>query len=255
MRFSIKIRTLGTLMVTYVLVAGLSAHAADTRSTELKSESCSRPKTNIVYRHEKDYEDACQALTRAEDFFHTYGHNVDAPVTLVFQDKVMTQISEDKEIQVYGRYDVESNTAYLTSYHSDFVKAPDRMDFGLNLSPEGALKRELHLARVTQEVAHFYIQDNVQENGTESLNIALRKFVAYVVQLTTMDPDLLNQILDKNAGIQFDSVDSINPILHNDDPQKFGVMSYRFFHSDRGGNKLLTKIFRGKIEVKEEARK
>ena len=88
------------------------------------------------------------------------------------------------------------------------------------------LMQEIQLSPVA--VISFHDRDDrLREIGQ-----AVHEYVAYVVQLTTMDENLRKVIMNQNSSdLVFNSDFEINSLVHFIVPHKFGIMSYNHFQN------------------------
>ena len=226
-------------------------------SIETKSGTCNKDNVSISYTFKEDYSIGCEGVKRAELFFKNWGFSIDSPVNIVFKKNVKVKYFGE-EIIVYGYFERSTMTVYMSSLTSPLVSNPDRKNFkikphkfpGLSESQRNMMALEFHKSVVAHEVGHLYAQHNFNIlNNKKSLHMVMghgvHEYIAYLVQLTTMDRSLKDMVLSQyKTNDSFDMDSHINALIHGHDPHGFGIKSYHHFSimSDSAKKNFLERI-------------
>jgi len=210
------------------LVSGNSAHS--------KVNTCGRENISIYYEIEEDYIITCEGIDRAEEFFTTLGYAVETQVTIYFSHQATVREMISGHEAIYGYFDPDTMSIFISSLASPFVRNSERVYFNIEFQP-GFMLEEYHKSVVAHETAHLFAQHifNLKVGAgvdKPKMGHGVQEYIASVVQLSSMEPALLQRILRQYAtGIIFDDEQQINSILFACNPEIFAIMSYRHFHS------------------------
>ena len=194
------------------------ADSAD--ATRLRQGNCGTPHLQVRYAHQADLDRACEAWRRVAGFLlEGLALRVAAPITLSFDERVDLAFGAER-IRVLGYHDRTTRSIRITSAAAEWLKEPDRLMF------RQPVDAELHTSLIAHELAHAVLLDNfrVPQPGR-----ACGEYLAYVVQLSTMEAGARERVLAGYDPGDFDSVDQITEIYHLMRPHEFGVRAYRHF--------------------------
>lgn len=212
----------------------------------LKFGSCGNKNISIYYKYNADYLSGCEGIKRAKKFFLKYGYTVDTPIIIYFKHEVTINFPGEGIKHVVGCFDAKNKIIYMSSLDSPLFKNPHRVYLRIEKLKgfsETKLRNydtlgEFHRSMVTHEVAHLLAQHNYnlqfseKEHTYREMGHGVQEYIASVVQLSTMEPSLLRNVLKQyDAAIIIDNEEQISIILYACDPEIFCIMSYRHFHS------------------------
>lgn len=199
---------------------------------------CGREKTTVLYEDLADYEIACEGIAAAQKLVGAvYGFKTDAEINIEFKAVVTFSFYDDDgrpltSQPVYGMYIGLENRVEMSAFSSQIVQNAEREHFGLQVKKmaissqqKSKLMREIHLSVVIHELTHLFNHHNFRYKPPGH---GVHEYLAYIIQLKFLNPELRAQILEKNAD-EFTHDYQINPMVHYFSPHKFGVMSYRHF--------------------------
>ena len=230
------------ILITFFTTTILLASATFAK-VKTKIGTCNKNNVSIYYTFNEDYSIGCEGVKRAESFFKLWGFSIDSPINIVFKKNVKVKYFGE-EIIVYGYFERSSMTVYMSSLTSSLVNNPDRKNFkikphqfpGLSESQRNIMALEFHKSVVAHEVGHLYAQHNfnIFNNNKKNLHITMghgvHEYIAYLVQLTTMDSSLKDMVLSQyKTNYSFDMDSHINALIHGYDPHRFGIKSYHHF--------------------------
>jgi hypothetical protein len=227
----------GLLLMVIIFLWTTHSFSAETNETD-----CGLPGCEVKYRYKNEANSGCEAINRALRFFKHNGYQINTPIHIRFLKKVTTndgkmKISSLQEKQVMALYDGNENCIKITSLMTDYCrkrKALDVLPFDM----------EFYTSLVTHEVAHR-LYDAILKSRGESANHSFSEFIAYVTQIATMKEPNKSKVLSLWPNEILPSVFAINSFVWMADPNKFCVMSYRFFKSQP---EVIRQILNGKIK-------
>ena len=238
-----------SVLVFCAIVSLFSCYCfAANQNSDLKVGFCGDENATVSYGIMEDYIIGCEGIARAKTFFANYGYSVDVPVRIYFRQRVLAAVNhpEIDQKQIYGYFDSKTMHVYMSSLSSSFVDDPEKVYLGIEhhkgtndgTRQSKLILEELHRSVITHEVAHLYAQHNFNLQAVETpqkqkkMGHGVHEYIASVVQLSTMEPNLRQRILESYVPeIIFDDEQQINWLLFACDPEKFCIMSFRHFHS------------------------
>ncbi len=227
------------LLASCLLAAVPAGAGAGADAPPARQENCGTSHLRIHYFHPVDRDHACEAWRRVSAFLlDGHGLRVTAPVELIFAERVELDFGPQR-FRVLGHYDRMARIVRVTSMTADWLREPDRLMFRLPIN------EEMHTSVVAHELAHAVLLDNfrVAHPGR-----ACGEYLAYVVQLATMEPGMRERVLAQYEEGDFASLDNITEICHLMRPHEFGVRAYRHFARE-GHGYMLELILSGGLQT------
>ena len=190
---------------------------------------CPTNKVCICYTNSEDIELALNAIDKAYNFFASVGYSETYFLEIVFQKKVVVESRYGDLIRVIGKLG-KDNRIYLTNRDEPWLKGQNA--FGLGIS------KYFYESLIIHEVAHF-ITAKITGRKIES---SRSEYIAYVVQLSQMQPQMRQAILNQSSLSAFKTY-QINFDIMLLDPAVFAVKSYLHFEENKGQflKKILSK--------------
>lgn len=223
-------------MKIFILFFGLIT----TATAFAAEDDCGLDHVRVVYQSSVDYELACDAIQQISQLVQKeFGYRTEAPVLIEFKDTVYFSLLDNQgaitsQEKVYGLYYRTENRIEMSAFASDIVQNLDRAHFSLKIrtmpvseTVKNQLLLEMHRSVVIHELTHLYTQFNFIHHNPSP---ALYEYFSYVIQLKSLSPQLLEEILNLNPQV-FTHDLQINSLIHYSDPHKFGVMAYRHFEN------------------------
>jgi hypothetical protein len=221
------------------LVLCLLAMPASAAEPSAREGRCADAPLRVTFGVEAELAHACEAWRRVSAFLiEGNGLQVAAPIELVFTERVAVAFGAE-ELRVLGAYDRERRVARITSVSAAWLRASDRLMFGL------PVETELYTSLIAHELAHAVLLDNMR------LAVPGRvgpEYMAYVVQIETMAPPTRDRVLARYPDADFVSVTQITEAFHLMAPHAFGVSAWRHFRRD-GHAYVLDMILTGRAGV------
>ncbi|HEV7266455.1 MAG TPA: DUF6639 family protein [Falsiroseomonas sp.] len=225
------------VLATLLLLRG--AASAEPANEALRQGQCPGAPLRIEYTVDADLAHACEAWLRVASFLVVErGLRVDAPSDLVFADRVDLDVGA-WNLRVLGWYDRSRRILRITSAQADWLREPDRVMF------RRPVDDGLHISLIVHEMTHAVLLDNFRLAAPGRVG---GEYMAYVVQLATMDPDRRARILAAYPEGDFGSLDEITEVAHLMNPHEFGVRAYRHFMRD-GQDYILEEILAGRVGI------
>ena len=187
---------------------------------------CPTNKVCICYTNSEDIELALNAISKTYNFFADIGYSETFFLEIVFQRKVVVEGRYGDVIRVIGKLG-KDNRIYLTSRDEPWLS--EHSAFGLGMS------KEFYESLIIHEVAHF-----ITEKITgRKIECSRSEYIAYVVQISQMQPQMRQAILNQSFMSAFKTY-QIDFDIMLIDPAIFAVKSYLHFRENKG--KFLKKI-------------
>jgi hypothetical protein len=192
-----------------------------------------------------DHAAACEGFARAVGFFARFGYRTEQSVTILFSDTVVLPVKDDSGhdtfvggTRVVGQYEVASQRVTMTSLSAPWLR--QRPYFKLRYD------RELLVSVLAHESAHALSKAFYRYPLNPNVH-AQEEYIAYVAQLSTMDPKKLKRVLARfpTSRWTFSNEQNVNDLVHAVAPHAFGVMSYNHFNGAGGGRAFLERIYSG----------
>lgn len=194
---------------------------AGAEAPESRPGECGDPLLRVRYLHRIDLAHACEAWRRVGAFLvRSHGLRIASPVELAFVDRVEIDLGTAC-IRVLGGHDRRTGAISITSMTADWLRQPDRLMF------RRPVDAELHTSLIVHEIVHAVLRDNYR--GAGEVGHAASEYLAYAVQLATMEEEARAQVLAGYGEGDFGSLAEINDICHAVQPHEFGVRAYRHF--------------------------
>lgn len=181
---------------------------------------CPTNKVCICYTNPEDIELALNAIRKAYNFFINVGYSETNFLEIVFQKKVVVECRCGDLIRVIGKLG-KDNRIYLTNRDEPWLK--EQNAYGLEMS------KEFYESLIVHEVAHF-ITEKITGRKIECTR---SEYIAYVVQLSHMQPQMRQAILNQSSLSAF-KTHEINFDIMLLDPAVFAVKSYLHFKENKG---------------------
>ena len=167
-----------------------------------------------------------EAKKRVKNFFKQNGYDLDIPINIEFVESVKAKIIKGKNCaadgsQVIAAYNCKTKLIKVTHMMTAYCKNG-------KLFGSFPIDMEFYTSIITHEIAHCFF-DFILESKNEKTDQAFSEFIAYITQISTMKENHKTKVLTLWEGERLPSIYAINPFLWLAEPNKFGVMSYRFF--------------------------
>jgi hypothetical protein len=190
---------------------------------------------NVVV-HSPGHRDALIACEGARDAIEFLASQ-DLDVTNNISIEIMTKLPPVVSRSAAGCY-LESERRVLVLVYSEFRKL--KTWFGIPIN------RFLYRSLISHEVAHLVADDNFKINKP---SIQAKEYIAYVTQLSTMEPALRKQVMSNFKCKAFEGDWQIFETIYMFDCMGFGVRVYLHFLNQANGRDYLQSILNGKALV------
>jgi hypothetical protein len=175
----------------------------------------------------------CGGIADALTFFTTHGLDTGVVIDVTVETFVRAGESDDFAFPVLGQFRPDANRVFMTALESQREMSRTNQVFRQDFDPRQF--REV----VAHEVAHVLAEHNF---GVTEPSRLLHEYIAYIVQMSTMDPARRDRILAAYDAGPFGSVTEINPIVYAVAPNVFAVKAYLYFEAQPDKKAYLDRI-------------
>jgi hypothetical protein len=194
---------------------------------------CPGQEITILHDNAPDFaREACRAAEIALGFMASYGFDTDISVRV----RIVNSPVVLHAVEASGTFDAGASLIAIPSYEHCCGWSTEQRAFGLDAT------RDLWRSFVVHELAHAVAHINFR---TPKVPRVSHEYIAYVVQIATMPPPLIEQILGKYPNRAFASERAINHHFLDLDPQIFAVKAYRHFLALDDGAAFFARILKG----------
>jgi hypothetical protein len=201
------------LFISFLITGSLGD--SHTRGSYLSNKVCIHNANN-----EKDIELALDAVRKAYDFFADLGFHEKYNIELFFEKTVGFEMANGNFIRTYGKLG-KDNRIYLTDSNEPWLA--EKNTYGLEFSDP------FYESLIVHEVAHLL----AEKIAGFKIEITLSEYIAYVVQISQMQPLIKRKILSRRDLSAF-KTEEINQQIMMIDPAVFAVKSYLHHKQIRG---------------------
>lgn len=180
-----------------------------------------------------EFELVCDGLRRAVGFFRRHA----IPVEEAFRVR-LTEGPMGAQGTHIGQYDTAADRI-------DLLTLARARELCAEQSP---FRVPMDVALYTSFVAHEATHVVVERRGETGMVPLTQEYLAYVVQLATMDADLRQRILDDYPMLGFADTAEISWVYYGLDPAAFGVKSFRHFSALPDPAGFIADLLSGAVE-------
>jgi hypothetical protein len=194
------------------------------------------PDLNVVVSHSENRDDAdtvCLASLQTVSFMTSHGFDTSTPISISIEETFVVHPSA----QVIGQYDSRTMEVSVSSFARCCELAKKRPIFRLK-----KMSRELYKSFIVHEVAHAIAQSNFT---IEHPSKVAQEYIAYTIQLATMEPALRNHILSAFDNAAFAADKEISELFLALAPETFAVKAYKHFQAPEHGTAFLRRLLTG----------
>ncbi len=190
------------------------------------------PQVTVEAADSQGRSSACQAARDAIRFLSSHGLRIKNPILIQLVDSP----SQHHMQPVFGQFHAGKGVIEVMSLQASRKVAEQSLFFGLEVDAA------LHRSFIAHEVAHAVANQNFRISQPSAV---AHEYIAYTVQLATMDVSLRNRILDDFDLEGFEHVSEINDIYLGLNPQYFAIKAYRHFLNEPDGGAFYRRILAG----------
>lgn len=159
----------------------------------------------------------CDAAARAREFFRAFGIDIRRSIRIE-----ASHGSDTAGLPHIGSYSLTDKTVRLAGPNQAASEAAGDTLFGLPLT------EALYRSVVVHELAHAIANQHFVDARP---SLVAQEYVAYVAQLSTMEPATRDPILQADSLPPYESIDEMSSTYYAMDPSGFGIKVYRHFLS------------------------
>lgn len=230
--------TRGTTRLS-VLSAGVAiAILAGPPAPSASDVSCQVDGVGVFVESAADAGFICEAAGAALAVLSSIGIEQTRPVVIEVADEL-----PHAGPRTVGCYDWREDRVYLRGPDALADRATGGSFFGVG--PD----ERVYASFVAHETAHAV------SSGAFTIcdpSIAAQEYIAGVVQISVMAPELRQQVLDRYAGDGFDAPVQIHLLIYQIDPARFAVEAYRHFMTAGNGPDFIADLLSGDIRLQDE---
>lgn len=176
-------------------------------------------------------EPVCEGVRRAREFMRAHDFGVDHAFRVVVRDDFPPGGAAGE----LGAFDKARSEIRMVSLRAATAMSAQDPPFGV------AMDERLYVSFVAHEAAHAIL---ALDRPAASLPRVAHEYLAYVVQLATMDSLVRGRILDANPVDGFARDAEIDETYYLLAPNTFGVKAYLHFLRPGNGADFLGRLFR-----------
>lgn len=215
------------------LAAGaLSALLLVSGAAASEPRGCPSAPVAVTGGNDEDFRLICSGAASAFDFLVRQGFTIDLRVDIRVSESAFQYHGQN----AFGMFDHGSLVVGMASFAASLGIAKDKPVFGEPL--DEALFRSL----VAHEVAHGIADANFL---IDRPTISAHEYIAYVTQLSALEPDRRRRILERSGLGGFASADGIKDTYYLMAPEGFGVNAYLHYERPENGAPFLRRILTG----------
>lgn len=158
----------------------------------------------------------CKGASRAVAFFGLHD--------LGILEKIQVRLTADDEIMKRGThiglYDAQTGVIQFLGFQQALRQCAERSPFGTPMD------EALYTSFATHEVAHAIAEQNFE---IEPKSRIAHEYIAYVAQISTMQPEKREAVLQNYRVEAFENPAQMSLIYYGLDPSAFAVKAYRHF--------------------------
>lgn len=218
-----------------MLVTPLSPADSPGPPSALTEDTLICPGHGIIIHHDDAAADArqiCRAVDIAIKFMATHRFDTGVGVTI----RIVEAPVKLHDIEAIATYDAATSIITVPSFDYCCRTVAGPPAFGTEVT------RELWRSFVVHELAHAVAHVNFRMAEAPRVS---HEYIAYVVQIATMPPPLISEILENYPNRAFASERAINQHILDLDPQVFAVKAYRHFLALDDGAAFFDRILTG----------
>ncbi len=215
------------MFVTNGIAEGVNRDQAHIPAT-----ACSGTPVSVYACSELDRRLLCEAADEAFGFFSSFGLSRQQPLDIKLCSETM-MVGSGRAI---GRYDHNSDEVRLLSFETYRRQINDDPPFGAPVS------EDLYRSFGVHEIAHAIADKNFSISQVPRLS---QEYIAAVVQVSTMDPELRSSILRHYQLEAFDTTASMSILYFQLNPSAFAIKAYLHFMALDDQGAFLRNLFSG----------
>ena len=181
----------------------------------------------------RDRELVCSGTAGAREFLRAHDIQVRRRIRLRLHDGPIANGPTH-----IGLYDADTDRIDLLSFDQARRQTVGDPLFGIPMNPG------LYESVVAHEVTHAIVEQNLSARPDSRL---IQEYAAYVVQLSTMAPDLRQDILRRYRQPGYADLDEMSWVYYQLDPSGFGVKVYRHFRALADPGRFLRDLIEGTV--------
>ncbi len=217
-------------LVAILLIMALQTTPA-TATPETPTDLCPglKPDVRVAAHSEADRDAACLGASLALDFLTARGLTTEQPLTVT----VTKTIEAINGTPIFGFFDPRTNVVQVASWAALTERAQPAQMFGMPLD------RALYVSVFAHEVTHAIVHAHVDGRR---LGHAAHEYVAYAVQIATMEDTLRQRVLSHHPWTGFSADTEINDLVLALAPFRFAALSYHHLQASDDDSALLRRL-------------
>ena len=206
--------------------AGTSAFAA---------EACPAIRVDVGLESRADRLLVCEGAAKARVFFRSHGIGVKRQIHIRLHAAGI-----DEHATHIGLYDASKDRIDLLTFEQAERQTAKDSLFGMQMN------EALYVSVVVHEIAHAIVGQNLEVRPD---SLVAHEYIAYVAQLSTMEPGAQSEILRRYDVAAFESIGEMSSTYYGLNPSGFGVKSFRHFQSVPDQSRFIQDLLSGAIEL------
>lgn len=176
----------------------------------------------------------CEGVAKARSFFREHGVEVQRRIRVRLHATAMGERSNH-----IGLYDARNAQVELLTFEQARRQTIDDSLFGMQTN------EALYVSVVAHEMAHAIADQNFE---VRPASLVAQEYIAYVAQLSTMEPALRAKVLQSYGHLAaFDGIEEMSSTYYGLNPSGFGVKAYRHYLSAPQRSQFINGLLSGVI--------
>jgi hypothetical protein len=218
----------------FVVLIGINGMVEPVAAGEDALSPCPTILVDVGFESERDRALVCAGAAKARAFFRSYGIGLKRRIRLRLHQAEI----ENRALHI-GLYDAEKDQVDLLTF--DQAKRQTAKDslFGMQMD------EPLYVSVVVHELAHAIAGQNLEISPR---SLTAHEYIAYVAQLSTMEPETRSKICERYESAAYESVGEMSSVYYFLDPSGFGVKAFRHHQALADPGQFVRDLLSGAIE-------
>ena len=196
--------------------------------------TCPKILVDVGFESERDRALVCAGAAKARAFFRPYGIGLKRRIRLRLHQ---TEI-ENRAFHI-GLYDAKKDQIDLLTFEQAKRQTAGDSLFGMQMD------EPLYVSVVVHEIAHAIAGQNLE---IRPRSLVAHEYIAYVAQLSTMEPETLSKICERYESAAFEGIGEMSSVYYALDPSGFGVKAYRHHQALADPGAFIRDLLSGAIQ-------
>lgn len=176
----------------------------------------------------------CDGAAKARAFFQSHGIDLKQPVRIRLH-----QAGIENHVAHIGLYDANKDQIDLLTFDQARRQTVRNSLFGMRMN------ESLYVSVVAHEVAHAIVEQNM---AVRPASVIGQEYIAYVVQLATMESRTRSAILERYDLAAYADIEEMSSTFYALNPSGFGIKVFRHYQSLSDPGSFIRGLLSGDIQ-------